>query len=527
MKKRLLTLSLSTALSTALLTTILPTTALYATDLVVVDEDRKQPIGLNPASVDNFFNLDIKPGMTISASVEADDSLRKTHQEVLEAAQKHFQRYGVEFTFGGMDYVFKDGVLTAIPKNGGRIYKGAQEKIDSLEKKLKNWSNQLNTFVTDYVLYRAEARDVELLTLMNVLYANMPWVALRQHKLENVLDGRYVLTMEQITTATKNEARRSQVPITNIFNPDRDMLWMHLAATVVDPSTYEEGDVIHDNIQTFVKGVQLDQTAFKAFFSGILFPNTELSALLKYPSGEHCGLPHFKDSKHQELLRAEAALMMIKFQQYLVDPAAVNELFTTNSEALIDERKKYVESGIENAERPRYLLANRLVPSALERQHQAEAKKAATIALGDFATKDFVTAWITANNERAKANIIRKAEATDALGDFSGKRLIEKWIAADGDDAKAAVVADVKAAATALGDLATAERVAVWVFAENEEDRAAIISNVQAVVALGKFKTAKSITAWIAADGDDAKAEVRAAAAEKAETKKVEAGNGD
>ncbi len=516
MKKRLLTLSLSTALSTALLTTVLPTTALYASELIG-----------NPAGVENFFNLDKKPGMSISPSVEANDSLRQTHQEELNVLGGHFQRTGVKFTYGTMDYTFEKGILTVTSQHGGCISEDAQEKVDSLQEKLRGWSQDLNTFVKNYILYRKEARDVELLTLMNVLYANMPWTTFRQYPVEGTLDGNYLLTMEQIATATITQARESRVPITEkTINPTDHILLNHLAATVVGSEAYEEEDSIGRNIATFVKGSKLDQTAFEAFFDGILFKNSQLSDLLRNLGGEGCHLPRFKDSKHQESLGAEAALLMIMFQQHLVDPAAVDDLFAVNSKKLLEEQEKYVKSGIEKAMRERFLLSNRLVPEALARQRQVEAERAAMIALGDFANEDNVKAWIAAEGEEAKVAVVNNAQAAVALGEFAGDVLRAKWIGAGGEEAKTAVVADVKAAVTALSDLATVDSVTSWVTVEEDDARADVVDNALAEKALGDLASAALIADWITAEGDDARADVVSNAkvsAEKSETAKVEA----
>ncbi len=365
MKKPFLALSLTTALSTAFLTTILPSTDLQASSVVVVPD----------------FGLTAEAGINLTPETLTDDSLRETDQEIIALLKEHFSRDTVEFDYVKVKYLFADGKLTATPQGGKDLTDAAAQIITSLETKIRGWLQAQKIFLEAFTAYYNDRRDVTLLKLVNDRYEARGYTPFRTDDLESTLDGLYSLSMGQILTAVKKEAASQTKPITETFDPGRDVLWTALAKATVDPSTYGAENSIQKGINTLVQGAPLDQAAFEAVHHGLIFLNTDLEALISDLGGDNCALPKFKDPRYQALLGAQGVSLMTLFQQYLVNPVAVQTLFDENKTALTAEQKRYVVSNIRGTKRPRVLLAAGLIPAEMWSVEDAGAG-AATAATG-------------------------------------------------------------------------------------------------------------------------------------------------
>ena len=384
----------------------------------------------NPWGIENPFNLNLASGMSLKPETEGDDSLRQTHQEIIDMLREHFKRDTVYFnrvkkvnkiTSEITEYAFEGGTLT--DKSLSEKVNLCESMIDtnsSLQGYLNEWKFSLNTFVDGYTKYVSEKRDVTLLTTMNKLYTGRAYGFQRQYAVEDILDGSFSFQMNQIVTKTKENARSTQVPITRLFDPVRDDLWIQLVAMVVDDNTYPENSIIRKNVQKAIKRVKLDHIAFTAFHDGILFKESTLSTLLSTLQGEACRLPKFRYPKYQNLLCAEAGLLMVQFQQYLVHPNSIKELWKNNTSELLVQRKIYVNSDIEKVIRSRFVLANRLVPEALGRQNKLEAD--ASKALGDLVAPELAKAWMIAESDEARTKVLSDAKVAKVINEKTEKK---------------------------------------------------------------------------------------------------------
>ncbi|HBN22820.1 MAG TPA: hypothetical protein DD412_06245 [Holosporales bacterium] len=407
MKKQLLNLSLSTALSTALLTTFLPTTTLQASNAsssdvgLVVEEDvvvEKVVAKVNPFLVTSHV------GIAIDETTLPSSDQYVIHSDILSALEKHLTLTVVYFendqAYFNYDLATEDeeAELRYDLKAGKSLSQSEERVIAALVKPLELWVARRNDFIKRYFQYRTDARDVTLLKAVNGRYNSRKLSFGRPEALDTALDGTCVRTMNQIIRQTKKDALRSIPLIASDFDTKRDKLWIALAAATLHPDDYS------DEVSSGVEENALKQLAFEGTHDGLIFTNEDFASLIANLTSADHQLPTSPNTTYQSLVGAEAILAMAMYQRSLVNPDSVDELFSLNAKALLVEQKAFAESAIRN-ERSHRLLATDLVPVEMLR---AQDRLLAKVELTD----DEADAYGDAGSDRGKkAEIIESARA--------------------------------------------------------------------------------------------------------------------
>jgi len=401
MKKQLLNLSLSTALSTALLTTFLPTTNLQASNVPsssggIILED--SVIAKNSLLVPSHVGIAIdKTTLPSNDQYVIHSHTADTLAEYFTTTVVYFENEQAYFTY--LPKTDEEGGELKYELKAGKNFSSSERLvIQALVKPLETWVAMRNDFIKRYFQYRADARDATLLGAVNQRYAKRAISMNRAEPLDTALDGTYGRVMSQILGQTLKDALGALPPITTDFDMERDGLWISLAAATLPEESYSI------EVASTVDGNRLKQLAFEGTHAGLIFTNEEFASLISNLCSKEHQLPRSPDESYQNLLGAEAVLAMVMYQRYLVDPEAVDSLFALNAEALKGEQQVFAESAIRN-ERSHRLLATDLVPVDMLRAQDRLLAKV------DF-TDEEADAYGNAGNDRdEKALIVASAKA--------------------------------------------------------------------------------------------------------------------
>lgn len=524
MKKQLLNLSLSTALSTTLLTTFLPTTTLQAS---------------NATSSDSGIELVVEDKSVSRVTVH---SCRSTDSFLHELRTLRNSRFNVSTQFGCFTYNSTTQVLepTEDKKKMSRVEKS---KILALNKLVAGWDEKYKNFVNNFFSMREELLYLSIFQNVNAVYEDRKYSGLRRYPLEDALDNAVSGATGRFLDDLEKNARTITPFLQEDFKAKDIALWKHLLNV-----TFSK-DKQSVDVSTFATLHTVETSAFKAIMAKALVPNTVLEGYISNPSTV-AGLPTLENRMFESSMQHEFILASVALSRSLIDPDSFAEEAQRVSAKLLEERQKFLESGI-MATRERPFIAAFYIPREMLQDY---AIKQAELKLSDSEANEYIS---SISDSEALALIVKSAKARilkeerDAVRETTGVPELTDQEADDWnwykardresdmegvvEQAKARLVKEAKAAEAALllqrtqareaGEVAFTDQEADTYVKAESADKPEIIERAKARLekeaeALDKVRnvtriklkikdaTDEEIDLYIAAEGDAAKKEV-------------------